>query len=457
MKKGISIIFLCIFLSSCTKNTTTSDTRILHSFDKHTTTQLNVIGQWLNEGKRENLVREFVREYEFKNQHTSINLKFPEEVYYDRSDNYSDPKFIYKNITQSTSGWDIIRVNGDYSGVTAYCNDPDWPSKYLVDFSKIPGFMRNVSPQINIQKVKDKWNGIIPGPIIEGQYWALWVNTKLAREIGIEIKQYGMTYDDFLSYVKSANAYNQSNNNKITILHDASDWSTLSALVLQLFGSAYNSGDIFSAPSYNKQKHEDWYKTLKALEELSKYNILSLESKTISWSESRFDLLNERCLFYSNGSWMYNIWDAENPEVVKNCMPCEYPTFNPVDFYPGAYEVMWAVPKNAPNKEEAIDFLTAMNNPTMADLWVRNTKCPTGIKGNVVGVSFGNDLFENFSSHIQSAYGSNLFYSRESGSTLFGADFEDFIINQKQVLLGEITADEAIQQLNKYIEERQIQ
>lgn len=458
MKNLLFIFTIYIGISSCTKdnfdNTNTKQVTVKSQSIK----QLNFIGQWLNEGKRETLVREFVREYEFKNQHVSINLKFPDEVYYDRGDPQSDAKFIEKIIKKDRADWDIIRVNGDYSGIAGYLNDKDWPSKHLVDFSKFPQFVRNISPQINIEKAKKKWNGIIPGPILEGQYYALWVNNEVAKKIGIEVKQYGMTFNDFLSYVRAANEYNNNNSDKITILHDAMDWTTLAAFAFQLYGSITNDLNTFSNPGFSQHRFEAWKKTLGAMEELSVYNVLSPESRMITWNESKYDLLNEKCLFYSNGSWMYNIWDQENPEATKNCMPCEYPVFNPTNFYPGAFEVMWAVPKNSPNKQEAIDFLMAMNNPTMADNWVRYTKCPTGIKGNVVGVTFGNDLFENFSSQMQSKFGTNLYYVRESAAVLFGNEFEGINdLNFKDIMLREKTAEEVILELEKFMSDNLIE
>lgn len=450
MKKLLFLFIIFISFSSCKKDSI-ENKYVEPSYTKsETVKQLNFIGQWLNEGKREILIREFAREYEFKNQHIFVNLKFPDEVYYDRSDPQSDAKFIEKNIKKDRADWDIIRINGDFSGTADYLNDKDWPSKYLVDFSKFPQFVRNINPQIDLEKVKKKWNGIVPGPILEGQYYALWVNNEVAKKIGIEVKQYGMTFSDFLSYVKAANDYNKNNGDKITILHDAMDWTTLASFAFQLYGSLVNEPDVFSNPSFSQPRYEAWKKTLYALEELSAYNILSPESRKISWNESKFDLLNEKCLFYSNGSWMFNIWDQENPEATKNCMPCEYPVFNTTNFYPGAFEVMWAVPKNSPNKQEAIDFLTAMNNPTMADNWVRYTKCPTGIRGNVVGVTFGNDLFENFSSEIQHKFGTNLYYVRESAGVLFGEEYASLNnLHIKDILLRDLTPDEVISELNE--------
>jgi hypothetical protein len=109
-----------------------------------------------------------------------------------------------------------------------------------------------------------------------------------------------------------------------------------------------------------------------------------------------------------------NIWLALDEEKINNCIPTEFPSFKTPPVYPGGYQIMWAVLKKAPHKEEAIRFLLAMNKPAMSEMWVRYTKCSTGIKGNLTGVSFGKDQFENFSYHVQDVYKRNTYRYYES-------------------------------------------
>jgi len=146
---------------------------------------------------------------------------------------------------------------------------------------------------------------------------------------------------------------------------------------------------------------------------------------------------------------MYNIWEAESPEKTMNCYPNEFPTFNEVSIYPGAYQIMWAVLKNSPNRDEAVKFLLAMNTPDIAEMWVQYTKCPTGIKGNITDVSFGSDQFEGFSSYIQSHYGKNTYRFSEVVSRYIIGNSENLSTHYRDVMQGKMSADEAMKLIRK--------
>lgn len=96
LKKHIPfiIVFLLIMLFNGCKDDRTQnmESKPLSKIEQKTT--INFIGHWYKEGKREDLVRNFVREYSLINQEVNINLKFPEEVYYNREDLYSNRKFV---------------------------------------------------------------------------------------------------------------------------------------------------------------------------------------------------------------------------------------------------------------------------------------------------------------------------------------------------------------------------
>lgn len=443
-----ALILLGVLFTNCKQTDNFSNNETIKTNDVKTT-EVRFIGQWLNEGKREKLVRDFVREYEFKNQHIDVILKFPEEVYFDRSDlTKTNQAFIAKIIEEENPEWDIIRINNQFDEVVDINNDPNWAKDNLVDFSGIPEFINTTSKHLLTQETKDYWGGIIPGPFIEGQYWALWSNKNIADKLGIEIKQYGMTANDFLTYLKAVDNYNKNNpNDYIVPIHDASDWSTSFSIAFQLFVSAYNNNDNLLNVEVSESRLLAWHKTLNFLEQISKYNIFSKDLANVSWNDSKNDLLNEKCLFYCNGSWMYNIWEQSNPKTTLNCYPNEFPVFNEVAIYPGSYQVMWGVLKKATNKEEAIKLLLSMNTPDIADMWVKYTKCPTGIKTSFMNASFGADQFEEFSVHIKNKYGNSTYHNGEQmAKHIFGENYH--IKNYfKEVMLGEVTANEAMEQI----------
>jgi hypothetical protein len=53
-------------------------------------------------------------------------------------------------------------------------------------------------------------------------------------------------------------------------------------------------------------------------------------------------------------------------DFVNYIMPTEQPAFKPPHLYMGAYQVIWAVAKDAPHKEEAIKVTLALNKSIIA-------------------------------------------------------------------------------------------
>ena len=113
---------------------------------------------------------------------------------------------------------------------------------------------------------------------------------------------------------------------------------------------------------------------------------------------------------------------------------------------------MWAVPKNAPNRDEAVKFLLAMSKPDVAEKWSRYTKCPTGIKGNITSVSFGKDQFEDFTYNIDKRYGFNkLSFNYLDNNMIVGISKRNVNLHLIDVGLGLMSADEAMADLRKQL------
>ena len=415
-------------------------------------TTINVIGHWLNEGKREAFVRNFVREYEFQNQHVKVNLKFPEEIYYNNLDRTSNQKFISKTILEGNTDWDILRINGEYSEVTQICGDPNWAKKYLVDFSEIPEFRDGTIPELLTDEAKAQWNGTIPGPWVEGQFWALWCNNKVAQKVGIEVKQFGMTFDDFAGYLQAVDRFNQKYPGEyITPIFESFVWETTMAFAINLYASLLDSREEFLSKEITEKRLLAWEKTLEGMELISKFKPLNPKWTETEWTTTTGSLINEECLFYVNGSWMYNIWMGIDEQKTMNCMPAELPVFGSFKTYPGAYQITWGVLKNAPHRDEAVKFLLAMNKPEVAETWGRFTKCPTGIKGKLSNVTFGGDQFENFSKYIQTRFGTNTYRYYGSSSWVLDDSHAETPIYYTEVITGKLTAKEAMAKIRSSI------
>jgi hypothetical protein len=443
-----SLIALVLLFNCSGSENEKTDYKVLS--DQTSKTTVNFIGHWYGEGLREDLVKNISREYEFENQHVKVNMKFPEEVYYTRDDFYSNQKFVSKIIYEEKPEWDIIRINGQYNEVVEMTGDPDWPRKCLVDFSQIEEFRNGIIPELLTEKTKALWNGIIPGPFIEGQYWTLWTNKKVAQKVGIEVKQIGMTIDDFLGYLKAVNNYNVSHpNDKITAFFNCKDWPTIITLGVQLFASNFDNPTDFLNAELTPDRLVAWEKTLQAVEQMAQYKPLNENWRNLKWDNSKVTMLEGQTLFLMNGSWMYNIWQNIDNSKVTDCMPTEVPVFKKTELYPANYNVSWGVLKNAPHREEAIKFMLAMNKPNTSEMWVRYTKSPSGIKGNLTGLSFGSDQFENFSSHIQTTYKQYSYKMLESSWLILGAANNNSPNYYTEVMEGKLSAREAMQLIRK--------
>jgi ABC-type glycerol-3-phosphate transport system substrate-binding protein len=450
-KSLLILIFSTALCQHCVQNQTTdsSDQSNKNVAIEKAKTQLNLVGHWLHEGKRENLIRDLANEFEFLNQDCKVNLIFPEEIYYDRSKKNCEIEFIAKAITSDKPEWDVIRKVNDNSEQVEYMKDPYWAKKYLVDFKEMPEFRENTIPELLTDSISQQWKGIIPGPFLEGFNWAIWFNLDFANELGLNIKQFGMTFDDLLGYVKTIHEYNKTHGTNIIPIQDCSDWSTINVITQMLYLSEMGNLNECRKDNYSDRKLSALKKALKAQEELSKFDAYPKENQNLIWNKTQDYPLRRKSFFYVNASWMYNIWQMIDSAGVNNMIPAELPVFKPVDFYFGGYFVSWAVPKNAPHKEEAIKFLLFMNRPDVADKWSRITKCPTGIKGNLTSAILGTDHFEAFTSYIQNKYGLRKAPWVDDASLMVGPSRALINLHASEVGTGKMSADEALNAIKK--------
>jgi hypothetical protein len=442
------IVCLTLIFCACQNKNNISGNEGSKDLGKVASSQINFIGHWKGEGKKEKLLLEFINEFEFVNQDLKVNMKFPEEIYFDRRKFNIEIEFNAKIAKSQNPQWDIIRLNNEYFKVADSLKDPDWAKKYLVDFSQIPEFKKSTRPELLSDTVKAKYGGIIPGPFIDGYNWTMWCNVEVAKKIGIEVKQFDMTNEDFYNYIKAVYEYNKSHNDTIMALYEAWNWQTSKTLAQEYFFSELNDYDALLNFRYSEKKINAWFKVLREMERLSVYKPLP-NWKYISWTETVNYPLNGKCLFYANGSWMYNIWLKNDSVKLKNMMPTEMPVFKPTKVCFGGYFATWAVLKKAPHRENAVRLLLALNNPDVAEKWARYTKSPTGIKGNLTTYNFGFDKLENYQYMIEQKYGHNKVDVYNDSRFCLGTGNEAILDYSVEVLSGIYTAEQAIQKIKK--------
>lgn len=439
------IIIVGLILNGCKQ----TDNQIENSgitISQNNAVQLNIVGHWLGEGKREKMMREYTNEYEFLHQEIKIKMTFPEELY---KGELGEQEFIISQVTKPVADYDILRLKSHYPAVARLMNDDSWGPKYLVDFYQVPGFIEAHIPSLNIDALKKRTGNICVSPCFEGNYEALYTNIEVAKKIGITVKQYGMTYEDFKSYLIAVEQYNKTNNTNIMPIFENDDngWLTTETIFKRLFFSLLDGFTEINNPGYSEKKIKALEQTYRAYEELAKYKPIRNNKYrlNIDWGRDNDYPLKDSCLFFVNGSYMYNIWDGKDQNALSKMLPCELPVFKESDTYIGDYSSNWCVPQNAPNKEEAIKLLMYWCKPAMAEKWVRYTKCPSGIKGNLATTSFGIDPFEDFQYNINKKYNSRLVASTDF--RLVTGEKNNIPLFSTLVLGGTMKADEAIRNL----------
>jgi hypothetical protein len=445
---SLLIVVLTLAINACKNNNQIGRNDEYKSLGKTVPSQINFIGHWKGEGKKEDLLREVINEFEFTNQDVNVNMKFPEDIYFDRRKYNIEIDFNAKIVMSEKPDWDIIRLNNEYFKVADSLHDPGWAKKYLVDFSEIPEFKKNTRPELLSDTIKARYGGIIPGPFIDGYNWSLWCNAEVAKKVGVEVKQFDMTNEDFYNCVKAVYEYNKNHKDTIMALYDAWNWQTSKTLAQEYFFSLLDGYNDLINFDYSERKINLWFKVLKEMERLSAFKPLP-DWKKISWTETVNYPLEGKCLFYANGSWMYNIWLKNDSIKLKNMIPVEMPVFKPAQVYFGGYFVTWAILKKAPHRDNAVRFLLAINNADVAEKWARYTKSPTGIKGNLTSYNFGFDKFENYQYMIDKKYGHNKVDVYNNSVFCFGKKNETILDYSVEVLSGILTTDQAINEIRK--------
>ncbi len=443
-------VIAAMFLAGCSdQETETFEKKQAYDAIDKPKTKLNWIGHWLSEHDREKMVKEVGKEFAIKNPDIELNLKFPQNIRGYRSKR-DVSKMYAEMIRTSKYDWDVIWLDDQsYQYVADELQDPKWGQKYLVDFGKLSEFKDTQKDFIFEDPIWAAQTGdMIVGPMLEGYYHVIFYNKDVADKIGINIKDMGMTYDDLLGYVKAVDGYNKKMGTDIAAFYESNDWTCQEILFQRLLKSEI--GD-FRKSLENKgsaEKNAAFKKTLEALEELGKYKPLIKNHKENIWFQTRQTPLNDKVLFYVNGIWMYNHWMSIDEEKTKKMFPAELPVLKEVPFYQGGYIPTWAVWKNAPHKEEAINLMQFWSRPQVAEKWARYTMASTGLRGHATTGTESAHPFAVWQRKITEKYDGKIYYI-PSTAYIFGAEGNNALLlnDVKEEILklldGQTTSQEA--------------
>ncbi|HPR33590.1 MAG TPA: hypothetical protein PLK12_15930, partial [Prolixibacteraceae bacterium] len=144
---------------------------------------LTWLAPWEGEGSKELMMRDIARNYEFLNQKIHIQQKFTGDVY----DDFwwsAVSAGIAEMIKKDEWPFDImVCEKGHYQVVAGLVNDPDWPSKYFVDFSKEDWFTEaHREGLLTSPSILKTYRNIIPGPLLEGTIYVLYTSTEVEEK-----------------------------------------------------------------------------------------------------------------------------------------------------------------------------------------------------------------------------------------------------------------------------------
>jgi ABC-type glycerol-3-phosphate transport system substrate-binding protein len=456
---SLFIFAIAILFSNCKGNeqeVKTKNEKIISAIQSQQK-EVTWLAPWYDEGSKELMMRDVRRNYEFLNQDIHLKQLFTNELYPNQLWWAAVSTDIIGMIKKDEWPYDVmICEKGHYSVIANQLNDPDWAKKYFVDFKEEEWFIdAHREGLLNSKSILSTYEGIIPGPLLEGTLYVLYVSTEVEEKLGIKAKRLNMDFTDFLQYAKTVYEYNQTHSDKIGFF-STQDGSAVSRLFKHLTLTAYGK-EKFSSKAAS---FEALSKVYTAFEELSKYN--PLESY-VDYGDMSPDILQRVLnegdyLFNMEATWIYNIWESSNPEGIKKMKPCELPNFEGKSppYYEGGFQTIFAVPKRGKNVEEAKKMISYLSSGEMGEQWISITKCPTGLKTRISFTDFGQEEFDVFFRHLQDQYGVN--FKETDLYTLLWGKSPDYIYDEpsfnadfmhQDILNGEISAKRALQKVKQ--------
>lgn len=418
---------------------------------KHEKIKLRWMAQWYGEGDKERMVREIAREFSLLNQDIDLQLDFPDLVFKHQKVTELPTLLgdsIAKMIVANDYTWDIFACDQwKYKVVAESLKNVTWGKEYLVDFSEYDWFKAAHKEGVFTPELKNDYGGIVPGTVIEGITQILFVSQTVEQTLGIKVKRTDMNFSDLLEYAKAVSKYNQEHEQKITFL--STQYLSVSLLATQLLMSAYGK---LESPT-KAEALDAFSKLYQAFEQLAPYNPIEQYTKfpNLTWNDNQRMLVVDKFLFNMQPSWINQYWKQSNPNDVNMMKPCEIPSMdNSISkSYPGFFQPVFVVAKNAKNKEAAERLMKFIASKDIGEKWVNYSKCPTGIKIKMESSDFGQTDYDIFFRHIQDKYGKN--QKDINLSQFFFGVTKSLNFNFENVLMGAKQAKDALKELENQL------
>jgi ABC-type glycerol-3-phosphate transport system substrate-binding protein len=407
--------------------------------------KLTWLAPWYEEGMKEVLMREIAREFAFLNQDIDFTIVFPQEVFGEGHWWSNTSRNLLETVSRDEWPYDIMITDRSMIGtIISETGNPSWATENLVDFSEEEWFVKAHKDGILSEEFVDSYHGLVPGPIIEGNIYILYVSEIVENKLGLQVKRHDMEFNDFVEYAEAVNNFNLNNNDKVVFfsLQQSNAFSRL----FQNMSLSVHGKENFSSLDESVDALTSVYSALEQLAGLNAFEQQGLIDPSTGDIFTESVLMPEASLFHLMPSWMYLLWDFSYPDEVGFMKPCEIPSMygQKPPFYPGGFQTLFAVPKRGKNVEAAKKLIRYMTTSEIGEKWISYTRNPTGL-GTVISMTdFGQGEFDLFFRHIQQSYGINLKDVNIDLTFRGGRDGPGIVYLGEEVSIGRISADEAI-------------
>lgn len=415
--------------------------------------RLRWMGHWLGEDKRETLVREVAREFAFHHPEVEVELRFPQEIMGVRSPKLAG-EFIAEQVRKADPDWDVVWLDDVIYRFTADAlGDPDWGLRHLVDFRAIPGFAQAHKPFITQDPAYAALTGgVLPGPFIEGEYTALWLNRELASRLGLSYPERGARWDDLVRLAEGLARKRAAGETEAYLLPETGDWFMSQYLFQGLVCSRFPDARDACDPSPSPAKRTAVREALAAFAALGRHQPLLPGHRQRLWMDGRRLPLDDRTLCYIGGTWMFSHWSGLDRARMPRMVPTPLPGLADTDHIYGGYIPTWAVLRHARGRTAGIDLLLYWSSADVAERWVAYTKNPTGLHGDLAALQLSEDPFDRFmvdmerrgGGRIPRSWTSDPAFALGPGPETRSTPFNELL---RSLLAGEIAVEEALQRL----------
>ncbi len=444
----VANISFIISTSSCT-DSKISDKKTASIGEVNYKSQLRWMGHYEPAEKSlHKLIKEVEREFRLRNQEIELKLVFPSQLFKGWNE---QTEYLASMVKSGDYKYDIIEMEPNrYRAIGSILNDPDWGEKYLVDFTDMDWFKeRHKNFIYNNNLLRISTSKIMPCPYLEGIYGTLWINTKVLAKIGGSLKQFNLTIADIHDLINKLKKYNESNNDKISLIDVEKGYNSIYDLSRVLFLSAY-FGETAEEGNVNAG-----IKALTRVAEEFEYlqQQTHLSNPVMYGDISKKPIMDDKALMASFPTYAFIAWQSRDSVDVLKIIPCELPIFeHDSKYYPGYYQGTFGVMKNSPNVDNAIKLIKYLCSESVAERYMMYSKSPTGLKTRITSSDFDQNNYDKYYNYIDKKY-VNKIYDFNPLPIAFGAKYnrkyDEHFNDLYKVLYGEMTAKEYMTKFHK--------